>query len=115
MAPRWTTFWTRSRQSCSEWHSWRRFLNVVQAVAGNERNALLTLARIITLETGQMVSKDEAVKVIAPKLNANNRFLRRVESTDERYGAATCGTGTHLAAKLQVSSLCDSGENYWLG
>lgn len=50
--------------------------NVVQDVAGDERNALLTLARIIvTLESGQVVSKDEAAQRIAPRLSANDREL----------------------------------------
>lgn len=50
--------------------------SVIQDIAGDERNALLTLARIVvTLETGQMTSKDDAAQQVAPKLSPNDRVL----------------------------------------
>lgn len=49
---------------------------VIQDVDGDERNAVLTLARtIVTLETGQMVSKDDAAQQVAPRLTGNDRVL----------------------------------------
>lgn len=49
---------------------------VIQDIVGDERNALLTMARIIvTLETGQMTSKDDAAQQVAPKLSGNDRVL----------------------------------------
>lgn len=51
-------------------------LDVIQEIAGDERNSLLTLARIlVTLETGQVVSKDAAAQAVAPKLTESNRVL----------------------------------------
>lgn len=50
--------------------------DVSQSVAGDERNALLTMARIIvTLESGKMVSKDEGAQQIAARLTGNDRIL----------------------------------------
>lgn len=50
--------------------------DVSQGVVGDERNSLLTLARIIvTLDTGQVVSKDAAAQAVAPKLIGNDRVL----------------------------------------
>jgi len=50
--------------------------DVVQEIAGDERNSLLTLARIIvTLDTGQVVSKDAAAQAVAPKLTEKDRVL----------------------------------------
>lgn len=49
---------------------------VIQGVIGDERNSLLTLARIVvTLETGQVVSKDAAAQAVAPRLGGNDRVL----------------------------------------
>ena len=43
---------------------------------GDERNVLLTLARIlITLRTGSIVSKDEAARQVAPSLCEEHREL----------------------------------------
>lgn len=50
--------------------------DVIQEIAGDERNALLTLARIlITLDTGQVVSKEAAAQAVAPKLTGQDRVL----------------------------------------
>lgn len=50
--------------------------DVIQGVTGDERNSLLTLARImVTLDTGQVVSKDAAAQAIAPKLTGHDRVL----------------------------------------
>lgn len=50
--------------------------SLIQEIAGDERNALLTLARtIVTLETGQIVSKDDAAQQVAPRLTGHDRVL----------------------------------------
>ena len=50
--------------------------NVLHELEGDERNTVLTLARsIVTLDTGKIVSKDEAVDVVAPMLAKPDRAL----------------------------------------
>jgi predicted nucleotidyltransferase len=50
--------------------------DILEGVEGDERNTLLTLARIlVTLETGQIVSKDVAAEAIAPTLTRTQREL----------------------------------------
>lgn len=49
---------------------------VLEGVAGDERNVLLTLARIlVTLDTGRIVSKDEAADAVIPTLAGEDRQL----------------------------------------
>ncbi|MDT0267045.1 DUF4111 domain-containing protein [Streptomyces sp. DSM 44915] len=49
---------------------------LLAGVAGDERNALLTLARVVvTLETGEIVPKDAAAAAVAPRLPAPARAL----------------------------------------
>lgn len=49
---------------------------VLQGLEGDERNTVLTLARsIVTFDTGQIVSKDAAVGVVAPRLADPDRAL----------------------------------------
>src|SRR5699024_2187825 len=48
----------------------------MEEIIGDEMNSLLTLARIlVTLDTGQIVSKDAAADMIAPTLNDADRAL----------------------------------------
>lgn len=50
--------------------------NILHELEGDERNTVLTLARsIVTLDTGKIVSKDEAVDVVAPMLAKPDRAL----------------------------------------
>lgn len=49
---------------------------LVDDLVGDERNALLTLARIlVTVETGRIVPKDLAAERVAPRLASHNRAL----------------------------------------
>lgn len=49
---------------------------LLSSIRGDERNVLLTLARIIvTLRTGEIVAKDEAAARVAPHLPASHRAL----------------------------------------
>lgn len=49
---------------------------VLDGVDGDERNALLTLARmVVTVETGAIVSKDRAAELVAPTLDERGRWL----------------------------------------
>src|SRR5699024_1351478 len=50
--------------------------DLMEEIIGDEMNSLLTLARIlVTLDTGQIVSKDAAADMIAPTLNDADRAL----------------------------------------
>lgn len=50
--------------------------SVVAGVEGDERNALLTIARIVvTRETGAIISKDAAAQAVAPTLGDSDRAL----------------------------------------
>ena len=61
---------------------------VLAGLAGDERNTLLTLARIlVTLETGRIVSKDAAVDLLADSLTVRDRVLLE-RARDEYRGAA---------------------------
>lgn len=56
---------------------------VAYEVIGDERNSLLTLARIlVTLETGRMVSKDAAAQAVASELRGNDRELLEYARAD---------------------------------
>ncbi len=45
-------------------------------LVGDERNVLLTLARmIVTLESGEIVSKDEAVRRVLPTVDDHSRAV----------------------------------------
>lgn len=49
---------------------------VIRNLVGDERNALLTLARIVvTMETGQIVPKDAAAQALAQRLAGHDREL----------------------------------------
>lgn len=63
--------------------------DVLEGIEGDERNALLTLARIlVTLDTGRIVSKDAAAETVARTLTATERDLL------ERARAGYLGTIT---------------------
>ncbi|MFF2084114.1 aminoglycoside adenylyltransferase domain-containing protein [Nocardia sp. NPDC058176] len=49
---------------------------ILAGIDGDERNALLTSARmLVTLTTGEIVSKDRAAELIAPTLDESGRWL----------------------------------------
>lgn len=57
---------------------------VLNGLDGDERNAVLTLARsVITLDTGRIVSKDEAADAVVPMLAAPDKTL--LERAKEAY------------------------------
>lgn len=57
--------------------------DLVKDLAGDERNVLLTLARIlVTIETGHIVSKDCAAQRVAPRLTGHDRALLELARED---------------------------------
>ncbi|MER8161276.1 aminoglycoside adenylyltransferase domain-containing protein [Streptomyces sp. NPDC094472] len=63
--------------------------DILEEIGGDERNVLLTLARIlVTLDTGQIVSKDAAAEAVAQTLTTTDRDLL------ERARAGYLGTIT---------------------
>lgn len=88
-------------------HAVRALLpSVVAEVEGDERNALLTIARmLVTLETGTIVSKDAAARAVAPTLGDSQRALLE-RARDGYLGTATddwsglTGQATALAHAL---------------
>ncbi|MFE1932523.1 aminoglycoside adenylyltransferase domain-containing protein [Streptomyces sp. NPDC059474] len=63
--------------------------DILEQIGGDERNVLLTLARIlVTLDTGQIVSKDAAAEAVAQTLTTTDRDLL------ERARAGYLGTIT---------------------
>lgn len=82
-------------------------------LTGDERNVLLTLARmVVTLDTGQILPKDEAAAVVQPSLPTDDqRTLSlaarayRGEATDEWdvYRRDAADTAEHLASRIRRS------------
>ncbi|WP_446663488.1 aminoglycoside adenylyltransferase domain-containing protein [Flexivirga sp. B27] len=84
-------------------------------LAGDERNVLLTLARmLVTLQTGEIVSKDEAAAKLLPDLPAPDRHTLSlasdaylghvVDDWDERQQEAQ-RTARHLAALIRQQAV----------
>lgn len=84
-------------------------------LVGDERNVLLTLARmVLTVETGDIASKDAAVDWIVPSLGEPYRSVltsaamaylgRQDDEWTERQGEAR-DTAEHLAARIHGSRL----------
>lgn len=79
---------------------------LVDDLAGDERNVLLTLARIlVTVETGQVYPKDIAAERVAPRLTSQDRSL--LERAKDGYvgnartdGEVEAGSATSLAQSL---------------
>lgn len=76
---------------------------VLDGVEGDERNALLTLARVlVTLDTGEIVSKSAAAEAIMPTLAAPDRDL--LERALAGYVGTFADDWTGLSAR--VRTLC---------
>lgn len=82
-------------------------------LVGDERNVLLTMARmVLTVETGRIASKDEAVEWILPSLHEPHRSVLtlaamgyrgdRSDDWDGRQDEARA-TAEHLAARIDCS------------
>lgn len=79
---------------------------------GDERNVLLTLARmVVTLDTGQIVSKDEAARQVLPHLNESGRsamtlalrgYLGEVQDHWSDHHRALEDTAAILATRIRA-------------
>ena len=82
-------------------------------LVGDERNVLLTLARmIVTLDSGEIVAKDEAVPRVLPSLVAADRgvlslamhgYLGQAEDDWSSRGAAARVVAERLADRIRAS------------
>jgi streptomycin 3"-adenylyltransferase len=80
---------------------------------GDERNVLLTLARmLVTLETGEILSKDQAARRILPSLRDPDRsvlalatagYLGECEDDWSRKAEQTRKTALDLAVRIRAS------------
>lgn len=72
---------------------------LVSEIEGDERNVLLTLARIVlTVETGAIVSKDAAAETLAPALDGEGRAL--LERARAGYLGTASDDWTGLSAEV---------------
>ncbi|MGK5628962.1 aminoglycoside adenylyltransferase domain-containing protein [Streptomyces sp. URMC 123] len=73
--------------------------DLVAGIEGDERNALLTLARVlVTLDTGRIVSKDAAAEAIARTLTTPEREL--LERARAGYLGTTADDWTGLTSRV---------------
>ncbi|OXM50660.1 nucleotidyltransferase [Amycolatopsis thailandensis] len=73
--------------------------DLVSEVEGDERNVLLTLARVVvTVETGGIVSKDVAAATVAPALDGADRVL--LERARAGYLGTASDDWTGLSAEV---------------
>lgn len=82
-------------------------------LVGDERNVLLTLARmLVTLETGEIVAKDEAVRRILPAVRDSDRsvlalaaggYLGQREGDWSHMHGEAYETAAHLATRIRAS------------
>lgn len=73
--------------------------DVLAGIEGDERNTLLTLARIlVTVESGRIVSKDAAAEAIAPTLDEPDRRL--LERAQAGYLDGTADDWTGLRSRV---------------
>lgn len=88
--------------------------DVLEEGKGDERNALLTLARIlITVETGRIVSKDAAAEAVAVSLAGEERTLMERARAGYLGIAADDWSGSASAARALARSLADRIEEAW--
>lgn len=88
---------------------------LVREVAGDERNVLLSLARVlVTLETGRVVSKDAAARAVGPRLASSDRtlldlaragYLGQVRDDWSEHSSHAVTLARNLAALAQRISL----------
>jgi aminoglycoside 9-adenylyltransferase len=84
---------------------------LLSGIRGDERNVLLTLARIIvTLQSGEIVAKDEAAARVGPQLPDSHRILLELaragylgEAADDwaAMRSQACKTASYLAAEAR--------------
>jgi streptomycin 3"-adenylyltransferase len=87
--------------------------SLLDDLVGDERNVLLTLARmVVTLDTGQIVSKDEAARHVIPMLNPRGRsamtlalrgYLGEVHDHWSDQRIALEETAAALAARIRAA------------
>lgn len=84
---------------------------LLRDLVGDERNVLLTLARmVVTVESGRILPKDEAVDLLLPNLQERHRAMLSLAArgytgdvVDEwtHHQADATDTATHLAARIR--------------
>jgi predicted nucleotidyltransferase len=87
---------------------------LLEDLVGDERNVLLTLARmLVTLESGEIVSKDEAVRRILPVMPEPHRtlmslavsgYLGRVRDNWSALQVEAQETAAYLASRIQATA-----------
>ncbi len=87
--------------------------SLLSDVIGDERNVLLTLARmVVTMNTGQIVSKDEAARQVIPSLDQRGRsamtlairgYLGEVEDRWSHHRVELEETAAILAARIRAA------------
>ena len=89
-------------------------------LVGDERNVLLTLARmIVTLESGEIVSKDEAVRRVLPTVDDHSRavlayaaagYLGEVDDDWTSDSRAAGPTAQLLAGRIRSADRCGEDD-----
>lgn len=84
-------------------------------LVGDERNVLLTLARmLVTLQTGEIVAKDEAARRILPVVSESNRlvlalaaesYLGQCEDDWSHWQTEAHAAAAHLSTQIHASRL----------
>jgi streptomycin 3"-adenylyltransferase len=87
--------------------------SLLSDLIGDERNVLLTLARmVVTMNTGQIVSKDEAARQVIPSLDQRGRsamtlairgYLGEVEDRWSHHRVELEETVAILAARIRAA------------
>ncbi|WP_340682446.1 aminoglycoside adenylyltransferase domain-containing protein [Amycolatopsis coloradensis] len=84
---------------------------LLSEIEGDERNVLLTLARIVvTVETGGIVSKDAAAAAIAPTLDGDGRALLQRARAGYLGAASDDWTGLSAEVALLARALADRAK-----
>lgn len=82
--------------------------DLLSSLEGDERNVLLTLARmLVTIETGQIVAKDAAAQAAAPRLAGNDRALLELARADYLGVSLADWTSRSTCAAALAQSLLD--------
>jgi streptomycin 3"-adenylyltransferase len=87
--------------------------DILEDIDGDERNTLLALARIlVTLATGEIVSKDAAAEAIAPTLTAPDRDLLQRARAGYLATAADDWTGLTTRVVTLAHTLADRAKQH---
>ncbi|MEW2067407.1 aminoglycoside adenylyltransferase domain-containing protein [Streptomyces sp. NPDC007346] len=87
--------------------------DVLEGIEGDERNALLTLARIlVTLDTGRIVSKDAAAEAVAPTLTAADRGLLELARAGYLGTVTDDWTGRTPQVTVLARTLADRAQRH---